>query len=241
MKTKRYFAPVFLLLLCTATAMAQQTGKRPRIQTSATEQEIVFKPVAETGKANAAQTAQKETAAKPKAAKEPRQKKASKSSNRFMALKTNIAYDAIAVPNLAFEIQCSKHISVELPVMFSGWDVSSEHAVRTFAIQPEGRWWLKAAGAGHFFGVHAHMALFNVKWEENRYQSTDRPLLGAGVSYGYKLPFSRHWGAEFTLGAGYANMKYDTYYNIDNGAKIETKNRNYWGITRVGLSLSYQF
>lgn len=85
------------------------------------------------------------------------------------------------------------------------------------------------------------MALFNVKWDENRYQSINRPLLGAGVSYGYKLPFSRHWGAEFTLGAGYANMQYDTYYNIDNGAKIETKNRNYWGITRVGLSLSYQF
>lgn len=236
MKTKRYLVQGFLLLLCSMTAMAQQVEKRPRIQTSASEKEIVFKPVAEAGKTNATKDSQKKGTEKPK--KEPRQKKV---SERYMALKTNIAYDALAVANLAFEIQCSKHISVELPVMFSGWDVSSEHAVRTFAIQPEGRWWLKAAGAGHFFGVHAHMALFNVKWDENRYQDTGHPLLGAGVSYGYKLPFSRHWGAEFTLGAGYANMKYDTYYNIDNGAKIETKSRNYWGITRVGLSLSYQF
>lgn len=236
MKTKRYLVQGFLLLLCSMTAMAQQVEKRPRIQTSASEKEIVFKPVAEAGKTNAAKDSQKKVAEKSK--KEPRQKKV---SGRYMALKTNIAYDAIAVPNLAFEIQCSKHISVELPVMLSGWDISSEHAVRTFAIQPEGRWWLKKAGTGHFFGVHAHMALFNVKWDENRYQNTGRPLLGAGVSYGYKLPFSRHWGAEFTLGAGYANMKYDTYYNIDNGAKIETKSRNYWGITRVGLSLSYHF
>lgn len=236
MKTKRYLVQGFLLLLCSMTAMAQQVEKRPRIQTSASEKEIVFKPVVEAGKTNAAKDSQKKGTEKPK--KEPRQKKV---SGRYMALKTNIAYDAIAVPNLAFEIQCSKHISVELPVMFSGWDISSEHAVRTFAIQPEGRWWLKKAGTGHFFGVHAHMALFNVKWDENRYQNTGRPLLGAGVSYGYKLPFSRHWGAEFTLGAGYANMKYDTYYNIDNGAKIETKSRNYWGITRVGLSLSYHF
>lgn len=239
MKTKRYFIPLFLFLFCSVTALAQQPSKRPRMQTSASEQEIVFKPTAEAGKANAGKAVQKETAKK--TVKEPRRKKSSDGKERFMALKTNIAYDALAVANLAFEIQCSKHISVELPVMFSGWDVSSEHAVRTFAIQPEGRWWLKAAGAGHFFGVHAHMALFNVKWDENRYQDTGRPLLGAGVSYGYKLPFSRHWGAEFTLGAGYANMKYDTYYNIDNGAKIETKSRNYWGITRVGLSLSYQF
>ena len=236
MKTKRYLVQGFLLLLCSMTALAQQVEKRPRIQTSASEQEIVFKPVTEAGKANAAKDSQKKVVEKSK--KEPRQKKA---IERYIALKTNIAYDAIAVPNLAFEIQCSKHISVELPVMFSGWDISSEHAVRTFAIQPEGRWWLKKAGTGHFFGVHAHMALFNVKWDENRYQSINRPLLGAGVSYGYKLPFSRHWGAEFTLGAGYANMQYDTYYNIDNGAKIETKNRNYWGITRVSLSLSYQF
>ena len=179
MKTKRYLVQGFLLLLCSMTALAQQVEKRPRIQTSASEQEIVFKPVTEAGKANAAKDSQKKVVEKSK--KEPRQKKA---IERYIALKTNIAYDAIAVPNLAFEIQCSKHISVELPVMFSGWDISSEHAVRTFAIQPEGRWWLKKAGTGHFFGVHAHMALFNVKWDENRYQSINRPLLGAGVSYG---------------------------------------------------------
>lgn len=258
MKTKRYLVQGFLLLFCSMTAIAgspseelqhpqhpqKQEGKRPRIQTSASEKEIVFKPNAETGKVETAKTQavkaigkeRKETAAKPK--KKPHPKK---TSERYRAFKTNIAYDAIAVPNLAFEIQCSEHISVELPVMFSGWDISDKHAVRTFAIQPEGRWWLEKAGTGHFFGVHAHMALFNVKWDENRYQNTGRPLLGAGVSYGYKLPFSKHWGAEFTLGAGYANMKYNTYYNIDNGALIETKSRNYWGITRLGLSLSYHF
>ena len=270
MKTKRYLVQGFLLLLCSMTALAgspseepqhpqnpqKQTGKRPRIQTSASKKEIVFKPNAETGKAETGKAgkgkagtektkAVKVAGKKPKGAatgkqvkKKPQQKTA---SERYMALKTNIAYDAIAVPNLVFEMQFSKHISVELPVMFSGWDISDKHAVRTFAVQPEGRWWLEKAGKGHFFGVHAHMALFNVKWDENRYQSTGRPLLGAGVSYGYKLPFSRHWGAEFTLGAGYANMKYNTYYNIDNGALIETKSRNYWGITRLGISLSYHF
>lgn len=262
MKIRRYLVQGFLLLCCSMTALAgapseevpnpphsqkpqspqkplKQEGKRPRIQTSASEKDIVFKPNTEAGKATTTKVGQKQpkkTAVRPK--KEPRPKKA---SERYMTLKTNIAYDAIAVPNLSFEIQCSKHISVELPVMFSGWDISHQHAVRTFAVQPEGRWWLEKAGTGHFFGVHAHMALFNVKWDENRYQHTGRPLLGAGVSYGYKLPFSKHWGAEFTLGAGYANMKYNTYYNIDNGALIETKSRNYWGITRLGISLSYRF
>lgn len=261
MKLKRYLVQGFLLLLCSmspvagSSAMQQEPQqpqnpqkaqqKKPRIQTSASEKEVVFKPLTETGKKQIA--APKKGAASPKgvaSSKEvtaPQKKKKENGSERYMALKTNIAYDAAGLPNLAFEMQFSKHISVELPVICSFWDISQKHAVRAVAIQPEGRWWLKQPGAGHFFGVHAHVAWFNVKWQEDRYQNTDRPLLGAGVNYGYLLPLSKHWGAEFSLGAGYAHMKYNTYYNIDNGAQIGTETRNYWGITRVGLSLSYRF
>ena len=167
--------------------------------------------------------------------------KAASAPTHYIALKTNIAYDAAALANLAFEMQLSKHISVELPVVCSFWDLNQKHAVRTVALQPEGRWWLKQAGAGHFFGLHANIAWFNVKWDDNRYQTGGQPLLGAGLSYGYLLPISRHWGAEFTVGAGYAHANYNTYYNIDNGAQIDTGSLNYWGITRIGLSLSYRF
>ena len=80
-----------------------------------------------------------------------------------------------------------------------------------------------------------------MRWEKNRYQDTGRPLLGAGVSYGYVQPLTGHLKAEFTFGAGYANIKYDTFYNVDNGALLSTRTRIYWGITRVGLSLIYQF
>lgn len=264
MKAKRYLTLGFLLLACSTMDLTagllresspqapqnpqnpqKQTGKRPRIQTSASEKEIVFKPTGEkdtaAGSVSRKQTAKdagKPSKAKAKAGTETRSKKG---TSRYIAIKTNIAYDAAAIPNAAFEIQCNRHISVELPVMLSFWDISQKHAIRTVALQPEGRWWLKQPGNGHFFGVHAHIAWFNVKWDEDRYQSTGRPLLGAGISYGYKLPLTKHWGAEFTLGAGYANMKYNTYYNIENGAKIDTQSRNYWGITRLGLSLSYQF
>lgn len=143
--------------------------------------------------------------------------------------------------NLAADVQVSEHFSVELPVLWCPWYVSSEHAIKTFTVQPEARYWLSKPGKGHFFGVHAHVGWFSVKWNRDRYQDTDRPLLGAGISYGYLLPFNEHWAGEFTLGAGYANMRYDTYYNIDNGARIDTRTKNYWGITRVGLSVVYRF
>ena len=163
------------------------------------------------------------------------------SSPRYVAVKTNLAAWAGTIMNLAADVQVSKHFSVELPILWCPWYVSDKHAVKTFTIQPEARYWLSKPGAGHFFGVHAHVGWFNVKWNRNRYQDTSRPLLGAGISYGYLLPFNAHWAGEFTLGAGYANMRYDTYYNIDNGARIDTRTKNYWGITRVGLSVVYRF
>ena len=166
---------------------------------------------------------------------------APQTSSRYLAVKTNLAAWAGTIMNLAADVQVSEHFSVELPVLWCPWYVSDKHAVKTFTIQPEARYWLSKPGKGHFFGVHAHVGWFNVKWNRDRYQDTDRPLLGAGISYGYLLPFNAHWAGEFTLGAGYANMRYDTYYNIDNGARIDTRTKNYWGITRVGLSVVYRF
>lgn len=163
------------------------------------------------------------------------------SSGRYLAVKTNLAAWAGTIMNLAADVQVSEHFSVELPVLWCPWYVSDKHAVKTFTIQPEARYWLSKPGEGHFFGVHAHVGWYSVKWNRDRYQDTDRPLLGAGISYGYLLPFNEHWAGEFTLGAGYANMKYNTYYNIDNGARIDTRTKNYWGITRVGLSVVYRF
>ena len=163
------------------------------------------------------------------------------SFSHYLAVKTNIAAWAGTIMNVAADVQVSEHISVELPILWCPWHISSKHAIKTFTIQPEARYWLSKPGAGHFFGVHAHVGWFNVKWNRDRYQDTSRPLLGAGISYGYLLPFNEHWAGEFTLGAGYANMRYDTYYNIDNGARIDTRTKNYWGITRVGLSVVYRF
>lgn len=220
-------------------------GQRPvRIQTSARpEQTAVYKQNDAKGKLEKTVKVTPIAASKKKSETTvTKKKKKTPEAGRYIAIKNNLAYQAVAVSNLAVEVQCSQHISVEFPLIWSFWDMEREHGIRTFALQPEARLWTgNEVGRGHFFGLHAHIAWFNVKWNDNRYQSNDRPLLGAGVSYGYKLPLGAHWGAELSLGVGYANMKYDTYYNIENGAKIDTRIRNYWGVTRLGLSLVYRF
>lgn len=242
---------VFITCLTASLLVWAQTPRKPRIQTSASPAETVYKSWEDmqaelkdksTASKKNVQAPKKDVAqAKPGKRKSSKSKSDSADSENYIALKTNLPFLAVAIQNLSLEVKVHKHISIDFPVMWSIGDLEREHGIRTIAFQPEGRWWLKAAGKGHFFGVHVHAAWFNLKWEDTRYQTEKQPLLGAGISYGYKLPFSEHWGAEFNLGAGYANMKYNTYYNIENGAKLDTRKRNYWGITRAGASLVYRF
>lgn len=163
-------------------------------------------------------------------------------NSRYWALKVNVPYAAAVVQNLEFEAQVARKWTVALPVMWSVSDLRQDCGLRTIALQPEARWWEgRRLGEGHFVGFHANLAWFNLKWDDTRYQARHTPLMGAGISYGYKLPLSAHWGAEFSLGVGYAYMKYDTFYNIDNGAKRGTGSRHYFGLDRVAVSLVYRF
>lgn len=254
-----------LLTCCPATQAVAQSVKRPRIQTSARpEQTAVLKnggagkaqeakqtaaaPAAKSGEAASKKTAQSKAQPKKeqKQAKAPKQSKPSKAeategASRYLALKNNVAYDAVGVLNLGFEFQIDRKLTIEIPVMWSLWDAQPDHALRTVALQPEVRWWAGSeTSKGHYFGLHTHVAWYNMKWDDTRYQDTGRPLLGGGLSYGYKLPLGSHWGAEFSLGLGYANLKYNRYYNIDNGAKLDTRLRHYWGVTRLQASLVYR-
>lgn len=163
-------------------------------------------------------------------------------SDRYRAFKVNVPYAAFAVQNLSFEWQTGRSMTVDIPLMWSFSDLTSRHGIRTIAIQPEARWWPGAnPGNGHFLGVHVSAAWFNVRWNDNRYQSAGLPLMGAGISYGYRINFTPNWGMELNIGAGYAYMKYDRFYNIDNGAKIDDSHKHYFGIDRAGVSLVYRF
>lgn len=158
------------------------------------------------------------------------------------AVKTNVAYLAATVANLGVEYSFGRHYSIDVPVIYSPYTVSRSYRLRFLAVQPEFRYWLENPTKGHFFGAHLNIGAFNVSVDKKeRYQSPDG-FYGVGLSYGYALPLARHWGAEFTLGAGYVHTKYDTYYNIPDGARFEKGvSYNYWGLTKVGINLVYRF
>lgn len=170
--------------------------------------------------------------------------------SRKLHIKTNAIGWGMAVANIAAEIDLAKHCSFTLPVYYSAWDYfKTTIKFRTFAVQPEFRYWLSEDNDGFFAGAHFGMAYYNLALDgDYRYQDHNRetPAIGGGLSVGYRLPISKdnRWRVEFSLGAGAYSIYYDMFYNTPDakdGLMIKSIKSIYWGIDQVSVSFSYMF
>lgn len=164
-----------------------------------------------------------------------------------VSLKTNFAYWGTTTPNLGIEFAISKKSTVELGAGLNTFTFSDNKKFKHWLIQPEYRWWLCEKFNGHFFGIHAHGAQFNVggwdipvgrlkAFKENRYEGY---LYGAGASYGYQWILSPRWNFEASLGGGFARIHYRKYPCATCGTKLDEGKYNYLGVTKTALSLIY--
>lgn len=156
-------------------------------------------------------------------------------------LKTNVIPWAATIPNLEGEVWFHPAWSASLGLWWCPWKVSDRYSLKILSILPEARWWPANDWKGHFLGVHLNCAWFNLRYKDTRYQDAGRPLLGGGITYGYLFRFDYNWGLELSIGLGYMSMRYDRFYNISNGARIDTRLTSYWGIDRLGVSFVYRF
>lgn len=170
-------------------------------------------------------------------------------AERIILLKSNLlAVAAAGIANLGIEVELFPKWSLDIPVYYSPYDLFKEtRKIRVLAAQPELRYWFKNVGSGHFAGLHAHVAGFNISINDHgRYQDPNHALWGMGVSYGYALSFGKdeRWGVEFNVGFGFADYQYDRYENIgiNSGQKIYSSgDKCYWGVTRAAVNLSYKW
>ena len=163
-------------------------------------------------------------------------------------LKTNLATYPLLVANLAAEVEIGRHVSISLPVYYTplNW-FRSTVKFRVLGIQPEVRFWFNREFSRFFVGAHATFGWYNIALGgDYRYQdhATRTPTFGGGVTAGYRvlLDDNARWALEFTLGAGYLPLCYDTFYNVENGALAqEALRKNYWGLDNAAITLSYRF
>lgn len=159
----------------------------------------------------------------------------------ILGVKTNALVLFAGVANAGVEARIGKHFSIDFPVIYSPYTIKNNYRLRALAFQPEFRFWFKGYTEGHFLGLTGNFAWFNIALSNNnRYQdSADRPLMGAGISYGYSWKILPSLSLEFTIGAGYANIHYDVFYNVENGIQYNSGVKNYWGLTKAGISVVY--
>ena len=169
-----------------------------------------------------------------------------------LALKTNAAGWAMGQINAAVEVDLIPHLSLSLPVYYSGGYNYFKETIkfRGIVVQPELRYypWLKDyTNKGFYVGAHLGIGWYNFALNGD-YRIQDhkgnRPAWGGGIGVGYALNFKKHprWGMEFTLGAGVYDVKYDMFYNVENGQYYRKGVHKTWvGIDNAAITFTYDF
>jgi outer membrane protein OmpA-like peptidoglycan-associated protein len=160
-----------------------------------------------------------------------------------IVLKSNLLYDLTSTINLGAEFRLSDRFTLDVPFNYNPWTFSGNKKIKHLGVQPELRYWLKQSFGGSFLGVHAHVATYNWSRVFTDYQY-EGWLIGGGLSYGYRWNLGSRWGLEASVGVGYARLNYDKYAApkedcITCGERLKSSGRNYFGPTKVALSLVY--
>lgn len=169
----------------------------------------------------------------------------------YMALKTNMLYDVLAVPNIGVEFYLGKNWSISGNWMYGWWKKNSNHRYwRIYGGDLAVRYRLgKKANekplTGHHIGIYGQAFTYDFEWGGKGYMGGepggtlwDKTNYAAGVEYGYSLPVANRLNIDFTLGVGYWGGKYYTYIPLDGHYVWQaTKNRHWFGPTKAEISL----
>lgn len=169
----------------------------------------------------------------------------------YMALKTNMLYDVLAVPNIGVEFYLGKNWSISGNWMYGWWKKNSSHRYwRIYGGDIAVRYWFGKKASekpltGHHVGVYGQAFTYDFEWGGKGYMGGepggtlwDKTNYAAGVEYGYSLPVANRLNIDFTLGVGYWGGKYYTYTPLDGHYVWQaTKNRHWFGPTKAEISL----
>lgn len=166
-----------------------------------------------------------------------------KEKTPLWAVKSNLLLDLTGSMSLGAEIKTGKRYSFDLSVSYNPWEFDVNKNMKHILIQPEIRYWLCEPFTGHFFGLHALYAHYNLSGLPlSDYMKNSRlqgDLYGIGLSYGYQWSLSKRWSLEGNFGIGYLHADYDRYACRNCKKYIGSETKNYFAPTKVSLSLIY--
>ena len=160
----------------------------------------------------------------------------------YFALKSNLLYDALLIPNLSLEASIGSGWTLGAGGMLAWWSKDAKHRYwRIYGGDLEIRKYFGTLSKskplqGHHLGIYGDFLTYDFEFGAKGYQS--KATYAAGIKYGYSHPIANRLNLDFALGIGYLHSNYKTYVPRD-GCYVyqETKKRKWLGPTQAEISL----
>ena len=144
----------------------------------------------------------------------------------YFALKSNLLYDALLVPNLSLEASIGSGWTLGAGGMFAWWSKDAKHRYwRIYGGDLEIRKYFGTLSKskplqGHHLGIYGDFLTYDFEFGAKGYQS--KVTYAAGIKYGYSHPIANRLNLDFALGIGYLHSNYKTYVPRD-GCYVDRK------------------
>lgn len=168
----------------------------------------------------------------------------------YMDLRTNMLYDALALPNIGVEFYLGRNLSLGANWLYGWWKTDSRQRYwRAYGGELFGRWWFSKKAhekplTGHHLGLYAQLYTYDFELGGTGEiggkpggNLRDKCLWGAGVEYGYSFPVARRINIDLSLGLGYTTGVYHKYKPQDGHYVWQsTHRRKYFGPTKLEVA-----
>ncbi len=171
----------------------------------------------------------------------------------YMGLKTNMLYDAAALPTIGAEFYVGRGWTIGANWTYGWWDRDSRHRYwRAYGGDIGVRRWIGHAASqkpmtGHHIGLYAGVITYDFEFGHTGYMGGnpggnifDRCNYYGGIEYGYSLPVGRRLNIDFSIGIGYLGGKYQKYVPCEAGGGYlwqSTHRIGWFGPTKAEISL----
>jgi len=161
----------------------------------------------------------------------------------YLAVKTNLLYDAAVIPNIDAEIGIGRGFTVG----GSYQNIWLRNGAYTKWYRVEGfeagvNWYInkdKRPFRGHHIGLYGQMLTWDITIDGRGYLA-ERWTVGGGISYGYALAIGRRFNLDFEIGIGYLGGNMHEYIPQDGHRVWQSLEPFRWiGPTKVGVTLQW--
>ncbi len=170
------------------------------------------------------------------------------------AIKTNLLYDALTLPNLGVELRLDNRWTVSADWMYGWWNnnFSRHYFLRAYGGELSLRRWLGRRDVmkpftGHHIGIYGQVFTYDFRKGNHGYMGGkpkgtlwDKMSYAVGAEYGYSVSLCRRLNLDMSLGVGYMSGIIHDYTPMD-GCKVwqRTRIRRWFGPTKAEISLVY--